>query len=103
MTQSSPATDRSDLSRTASERRASPRRKILERATVVFNNGWSELRSVVLDVSEGGARLRLSDTGGCPEAFALRWDRTGLTCRCRIAWRRGQDVGIQWAAASGAH
>lgn len=56
------------------ERRRHERERVLRRARIVYRRGWSSLDCVVLDLSSGGARLRVGGLLGFPERFELRID-----------------------------
>lgn len=79
------------------ERRAHRREKTLRLGSILFNEERSSMRCFIMDVSEGGAHLRLQDLSlHCPDRFVLRSDVTGRKHRCVVAWRRGTDVGVRW-------
>ncbi|MFO1106873.1 MAG: PilZ domain-containing protein [Amaricoccus sp.] len=61
---------------TGTDRRQSPRRRLLRRAQVVFRNGYSVLDCIVLDLSEGGARLKLTNWNVLPNRFELRMENS---------------------------
>lgn len=87
---------------TNKEEREHSRSKTLRNGTIIFNSGWSTLSCVILDVSKGGARLRLSDLSvHCPDEFKLRSESTGQTRLCAVVWRRDRDLGVQWVADIG--
>lgn len=56
------------------EKRRHPRSHVLRRALIVFRRGYGTLDCVVLDLSTGGARLKIGDWLGLPERFQLRID-----------------------------
>ena len=56
------------------ERRRHERERVLRRARIVYRRGWSSLDCVVLDLSSGGARIRVGGLLGFPERFELRID-----------------------------
>ena len=54
-------------------------------------------RCTLVDVSELGARLTISDVYDLPESFALHLTRASHPGRlCRIVWRRDHDVGVEF-------
>ena len=54
-------------------------------------------RCKLLNVSESGARLTISDVYDLPESFALHLTRASDPGRpCRIIWRRDHDVGVEF-------
>jgi hypothetical protein len=62
-------------------------------------DGTWQRECVVDDVSDGGAKLRVSDTiEGLPlQEFFLVLSSTGLAYRhCRLAWVNGDQVGVSF-------
>jgi hypothetical protein len=66
------------------DRRQFPRNHVLQRGQVVFRGGHSAIDCVVLDLSMGGAKLRVADWLGLPPKFELRIEqgpiRTAEVC-----------------------
>ena len=67
---------------------------MVEAATI--DDGEGRLPCVILDLSEGGAGLRLADAEQvCPETFILEWlDGTRRTCALR--WHKDSRVGAEF-------
>jgi hypothetical protein len=58
-------------------------------------------RCTLIDVSEAGAHLTVSDVYDLPENFALHLTREAKPGRmCRIVWRRDHDVGLEFLTGS---
>ena len=58
-------------------------------------------RCKLLDVSEKGARLTISDVHDLPEQFNLYLARAPLDYRrCRVIWQRHQEVGVEFLIAA---
>jgi hypothetical protein len=57
----------------------------------------------VLDISTGGARLGLFwERGQIPDSFFLLLSNNGRVRRhCRIAWRKPNQIGVQFLKATG--
>lgn len=54
----------------------------------------------VLDLSNRGARIRLVAERQVPDLFILVLSSTGTLSRaCRVIWRRGSDIGVEFTAA----
>ena len=65
----------------AIERRRSPRRKVLKNGRIIPDNGLDPLDCTVMDVSQMGARLRVSPSSRIPRRFTLMLsDFTKHTC-----------------------
>ncbi len=83
---------------TANEnRRASHRRKLIRCGKIIFRNGNCIMSCVILDISDGGARIRPLDTAYLPEEFILML-RDGEVRRCELVWREGELIGVRFFA-----
>jgi hypothetical protein len=52
---------------------------------------------ILSDVSEGGAKLKLSHSISVPPKFSLRLTRDGPPARlCQLIWQEGLDIGIKF-------
>jgi hypothetical protein len=78
------------------ERRGEPRRRALQNALIVFNNGHCSMGCQILDVSNTGAKLVPADIMLCPREFVLKL-QDGESRQCEIAWRRGTKIGVRYA------
>ena len=60
------------------------------------NNSLLE-RCRLVDISEKGAKLTFADIDNLPEQFNLHLSRVGQPPKqCRIIWRRGDEVGVEF-------
>ena len=84
----------------ASDQRAAPRMRTLIAAKIGFNNGQSALDCLIRNLSDTGAKLIVSAAVTLPECFDLIVPRKSLTRRVRIAWRRGEEIGVRFEDAS---
>jgi hypothetical protein len=80
------------------------RRRFARRA--VSEAAWIEKiptileRCALVNVSEVGARLTISDVYDLPENFALYLTRESSSGRvCRIIWQRDHEVGVEFLSA----
>jgi hypothetical protein len=69
-------------------------------AAVILNEKVTDC--VLLDISKGGARLGIENLPAIlPPRFTLLLTRNGAVQRkCRVAWRSGSTIGIQFVGAS---
>jgi hypothetical protein len=75
------------------ERRQAPRERLIQGATLI--GPGAGLRCVLLDLSEGGARLWLPDPGLVPALMVIRI--AGAPDRAaRRRWQHGQEMGLQF-------
>jgi len=77
------------------ERRCHERVSVIEAALIV--DGDHHFPCVILDRSEGGAALRLSDPDqDCAESFTLQ-PLDGPARRCTQRWREGDKIGVEFS------
>lgn len=79
-----------------SERRKIARRVIIRAAQFCSDDGSLPRECMIIDISEGGARL-YSDVEG-PHRFTLAVFGDGADIRrdCRIVWRLGGEFGVEF-------
>ncbi len=77
------------------ERRTLDRRKMLGSGVISFAGGNCTMDCVVLDLSEGGARIKPADMLACPDDFLLA-TREGGRVSCKIVWRRNDLAGVRF-------
>jgi len=72
-----------------------PERKVVnEPAWICVENGFATRQCTLLDVSEGGARLRMDDPEFVRTPFRLKKNSSDPGRSCAIAWRDGKEIGI---------
>jgi hypothetical protein len=74
------------------ERRQSPRRKVLKGARIAFAS--EGITCTVRNLSETGAGLDVADPMSLPPSFMLVIDRDGFTRRCHPVWCNDRRVGV---------
>jgi PilZ domain len=77
------------------ERRETPRAHVLRRARIVYRRGFSTIDCVVLDVSPGGARLKVDEWLMLPRRFELRIEN-GPVHEAEVRYRDMQMTGIRF-------
>ena len=80
------------------DRRGSPRRRTIQKAEIVFNDGYCTMDGTILDISDSGAKIRPMDLLNMPSHFELRikYDRT---YQCEVVRRAGFYVGVRFLNA----
>ena len=73
------------------ERHKFPRNSVLLPAVLVF--GEQEVACEILNLSDGGAKVRLSDPVDCDSSAGLTIEPHG-TLVCTVAWQNGHFVGL---------
>jgi hypothetical protein len=80
------------------ENRSSQRWRTVLKGQVVFNNRAPVLACSVQDLSDVGARIRLTDACELPPEFELEIPSRGLRLLARRIWSRGAN---QWCQVLG--
>ena len=81
------------------ECRKYPRMRVLKSAKIVLGTS-SVFDCVVRDLTNGGARVKISNAVNLPQDVAITFD-AGRTCRaCRVAWRTFNETGLQFTDPS---
>ena len=83
------------------ERRKSPRRALSQVVRLEFSDGAPAPGLLVTDVSDGGVRL-FAQNVDIPDVFALVFAESGLRRECRMVWRLGPEVGVEFVDRAGA-
>jgi hypothetical protein len=81
-------------SHTGDERRAGHRTRALLSGKIIVGNGVMSPDCVIRDLSDGGARVRISGSIELPEAVGLLVIKDGLLFDATLAWRRGDETGL---------
>jgi hypothetical protein len=81
--------------------RKSPRRTVHQPVMMVNTDGSMIAPSTMLDVSAGGARLKVDAEVTLPPEFILllsKFDRSAKR-RCSVAWRAEGQIGVRFVDA----
>jgi hypothetical protein len=81
--------------KTGVEQRHQPRRRVLQKALIVFDNGNCSMGCHVLDISDTGAKLMPADIILCPGEFILK-PQNGEPRHCAVIWRKAAQVGVRY-------
>lgn len=77
-------------------RRREPRRRVARTATISQLAASIAIPCVVLDISEGGARLDVPREASVPDRFELTVDVDGSQRACVVVWRRDGAIGVKF-------
>jgi hypothetical protein len=81
---------------TRRDRRKGLRSKFGYPARMLFGGVWSAT-CVVVDISESGAKLKVLATQTIAEEFSLLiGGHSEVKRRCRVVWRSGSTIGVQF-------
>lgn len=83
------------------ERRGGDRKAIHARAKCFLDHLNASVECMVLDISRGGARLRIADSLVLPPEFDLLLSYEGEPQRVCLRWRRQKEVGVEFIKPRG--
>lgn len=79
------------------EKRKSPRKPLRYPGRIVTGSDAGTLVCALADISETGARVLMQDPGEIPHHVTLLFGVGGATQRrCRVAWRDGEQLGLEF-------
>ena len=73
-----------------------PRLRAILGARISFNEGFSTIDCVVRNLSDTGAKLALPSTLPVPDRSDLTILKTNVTSKCRLRWRREDEMGVSF-------
>jgi len=79
----------------SSDRRREKRERTLKFGKIVYAGSSCIMDCTLLDITEGGARLKPADIMICPEEFVLKI-QYGETKNCEVRWRKGTELGVRF-------
>ncbi|NDW04886.1 PilZ domain-containing protein [Jiella pacifica] len=78
------------------ERRSAPRMRVLKRAKLIFNGGFSTFDCIVRNVSATGALLTIDDSVQLPKEFRIRIGDEQAMRPAELIYRRSLFAGIRF-------
>lgn len=81
------------------EKRRALRRSLEYPAGIAAGDGSPVQSCFLSDVSETGARVRVTDPAQFPATVMLILSRNGVFRRCRVAWRNESSLGLEFLDA----
>jgi hypothetical protein len=85
-----------------SELRGTRRQKSFLRGFVYFDKRRGVMSCLVRDLSDEGGRIIFSHTVTIPDVINLHIPQREQTFRAQVQWRRGDEIGLAFAAADAA-
>lgn len=77
--------------------RQAPRRKLKIPVIIFLESGERVTQAHTLDVSKGGAKLKLDRSIDLPEQFLISLSERGDVQRlCRLVWRAANEAGVRF-------
>jgi hypothetical protein len=78
-----------------SEKRKSPRHRVLKAGTISF--GGAGISCTIRNLSDDGAALDVTSPIGIPPEFVLVIEADNATRQCRVVWRKERRIGVIFA------
>ena len=79
------------------DKRIIRRQRVLKSGKIALAGGASILDCVIRNLSVAGAQVELPSTVGVPDAFTLIDAQTGTSYEAKVAWRKGNRMGVSFA------
>ena len=76
--------------------RVEPRGLVSKSATLIVNLHQPVMDCEVIELSAGGACVFVHGQGDIPNSFTLL--HAGVKKACRVMWRRGRRIGLQYVS-----
>src|SRR5436305_11652083 len=80
----------------ANERRARPRKLVLKAGQIISDRIAPTIDCTIRDISESGARLRLTSTTAVPKSFLLLIKGENVVVPVKRVWRNAHEVGVKF-------
>ena len=80
------------------ERRATPRRKTRFKATIVHGEDRATTACMVVNLSDGGACLKVGDPISLPAGFHLIWAADQAVLKAEAVWRGNGEIGVRFVS-----
>jgi hypothetical protein len=77
-------------------RKTRPARRRTNQPAWITDGGFAARQCTVIDISEGGARLRVEDPQFVKPQFQLKFERSSPGRACTVAWKKGDVIGIKF-------
>lgn len=74
----------------------SPRQKTNQEAWIAIDGAFAARRCSVLDISKGGAKIKVEGPMFVGPVFQLKFSRADHGRRCGVSWRKGLVIGIEF-------
>jgi hypothetical protein len=73
------------------------RRKTDHDAWLTLDGSFAARKCKVLDLSPGGAKIKVEDSQFVQPRFLLKFARGGEGRPCRVVWRKGSTIGVEFS------
>ena len=80
------------------EGRTSNRKRTMLAGKIIFNDRNSSIDCLIRNISENGAKIVVGQTVIFPARFELLVPQHGRSYQARVAWRQGDETGLDFAS-----
>lgn len=80
------------------EGRKSNRKRAMLAGKIIFNDRNSSIECRIRNISEDGAKIEVGETLIFPARFEFLVPQHGRTYQARVAWRQGDEAGLEFAS-----
>jgi hypothetical protein len=80
-------------------KRREPRQELAKAASICVIDTGQTISCTLRDIHTRGARISVISHGGIPDEFILKSRQADLETRARVAWRRGNELGVKFIRA----
>jgi len=87
---------KASASSSAQEKRSSPRLLTFRTGQIVSLQKDKNILAAILDLSQGGACLLVSDIDDVPDRFQFFADCGSETFCCEVRWKSGHRIGVRF-------
>lgn len=63
---------------------------------MAIDGSFAARRCSVIDLSEAGAKIKIEDPAFVRPVFQLKFSRTDQGRRCKVAWQKGNLIGVEF-------
>ena len=75
----------------------STRKSVQHPVWLIFEGSFAARPCTILDMSDSGAGIEVSDAGAFPPKLRLAFSRDVRTGRpCEVVWQRGRTIGVKF-------
>ncbi len=79
-------------------KREAVRQRTLKGGTIVYGDGIFAAQCSVRDLSESGAKLKLTGSVTIPDTFVLTIEVDSVEYDCKVAWRTPDELGVEFTS-----
>jgi hypothetical protein len=72
------------------------RRRTNQPAWMTVDDSFAARQCTVIEISEGGARVRVEDPQFVRPHFQLKFERASPGRACKVVWKKGDVIGIEF-------